>query len=64
MYFFKPGGWEVQFLEADLETPPARKLTFIDGRSSEGWRREVKRGDSESQQMLENAIEKGRGGVT
>ena len=30
MYFFKPGGWEVQFLEAELKTPPARKLTFVD----------------------------------
>jgi hypothetical protein len=30
MYFFKRGGWEVQFLEPDLKTPPPRKLTFTD----------------------------------
>jgi hypothetical protein len=29
-YFFKRGGWEVQFLEADLKTPLPRKLTFTD----------------------------------
>jgi hypothetical protein len=30
MYFFKRGGWEVQFLEPDLKTPLPRKLTFTD----------------------------------
>ncbi len=64
MYFLKPGGWEVQFLEAELKTPPARKLTFVD---AERIRELAKRGgagdDSESRQILENAIEKGRGGV-
>jgi hypothetical protein len=30
MYFFKRGGWQVQFLEADLKTPLPRKLTFAD----------------------------------
>jgi hypothetical protein len=30
MYFFKRGGWQVQFLEADLKTPLPRKLTFTD----------------------------------
>jgi hypothetical protein len=64
MYFFKRGGWEVQFLEADLKTPLPRKLTFADpekirelARRGEAW------GDSESRQMLEHVIETGRGGV-
>jgi hypothetical protein len=64
MYFFKRGGWQVQFLEADLKTPLPRKLTFTDpekirelARRGEAW------GDSESRQMLEHAIETGRGGV-
>ena len=62
MYFFKRGGWEVQFLEADLKTPLPRKLTFSDpekirelaGRG-EAW------GDSESRQLLEHAIRDGPG---
>jgi hypothetical protein len=64
MFFFKRGGWEVQFLEADLKTPLPRKLTFSDpekirelARRGEAW------GDSESRQMLEHAIETCRGGV-
>jgi hypothetical protein len=51
MYFLKPGGWEVQFLEAELKTPPARKLTFVD---AERIRELAKTGgagdDSESRQ--------------
>ena len=49
MYFFKRGGWQVQFLEADLKTPLPRKLTFTDpekirelARRGEAW------GDSEA----------------
>jgi glutamate synthase domain-containing protein 2 len=64
MYFFKRGGWEVQFTEADLKTPLPRKLTFSDpekirelARRGEAW------GTSEVRQMLEHAIETGRGGV-
>jgi hypothetical protein len=64
MYFFLRSGWQVQFLEPDLKTPLPRKLTFADpekirelARRGEAW------GDSESRQMLEHAIEKGRGGV-
>jgi hypothetical protein len=63
-YFFKRGGWEVQFLEVDLKTPLPRKLTFTDpekilelARRGGAWR------DSESRQMLEHAIETGRGGI-
>ena len=64
MYFFLSSGWQVQFLEPDLKTPLPRKLTFADAekirelaRRGEAW------GDSESRQMLEHAIETGRGGV-
>ena len=64
MSFFRRQGWQVQFLEADLKTPLPRKLTFADpdkirelARRGEAW------GDSESRQMLEHAIEQGRGGV-
>ena len=64
MSFFLRDGWNVQFLEADARTPLPRKLTFKDpekirelARRGEAW------GDSESRQMLENAIEKGRGGM-
>jgi hypothetical protein len=64
MTFFLRSGWQVQFLEADLRTPLPRKLTFTDpdkirelARRGEAW------GDSESRQMLEHAIETGRGGV-
>ncbi len=64
MIFFQREGWQVQFLEADLKTPLPRKLTFTDpekirelARRGEAW------GDSESRQMLEAAIENGRGGV-
>jgi hypothetical protein len=64
MSFFKRGGWQVQFLEADLKTPLPRKLTFSDAekirelaRHGEAW------GTSDARQMLELAIEQGRGGV-
>ena len=64
MYFFKRGGWQVQFTEADLKTPLPRKLTFTDpekirelARRGEAW------GTSEARQMLEHAIETGRGGI-
>jgi hypothetical protein len=64
MYFFKRGGWEVQFLEANLKTPLPRKFTFVD---PEKIRELAKRGEawgtSEARQMLELAIEKGRGGI-
>ena len=63
-YFFKRDGWQVQFLEADLKTPLPRKLTFTEpekirelARRGGAWR------DSESRQMLEHAIENGRGGI-
>jgi hypothetical protein len=64
MVFFVRQGWQAQFLEADLKTPLPKKLTFNDpdkirelARHGQAW------GDSESRQMLEHAIETGRGGV-
>jgi hypothetical protein len=64
MYFFLRSGWQVQFTEADLKTPLPRKLTFSDpekirelARRGEAW------GTSEARQILEHAIEKGRGGI-
>jgi hypothetical protein len=63
-YFFKRGGWEVQFLLPDLKTRLPKKLTFSDpekirelARRGEAW------GTSEARQMLEHAIETGRGGI-
>jgi hypothetical protein len=62
MTFFYRQGWQVQFLEADLKTALPRKLTFSD---PEKIRELARRGEAwgESRQMLEHAIEKGRGGV-
>jgi hypothetical protein len=64
MYFFLRSGWQVQFLEPDLKTPLPRKFTFADpekirelARRGESW------GTSEAKQMLEHAIDTGRGGV-
>lgn len=63
MTFFLREGWYVQFCEADLKTPLPWTFTFADpekirelARRGEAW------GDSESRQMLEHAIENGRGG--
>ncbi len=64
MYFFKRGSWEVQFLLPDLKTPLPKKLTFADAekirelaRRGEAW------GTSEARQLLEYALEVGRGGI-
>jgi len=63
-YFFFRQGWQVQFLEADLKTPLSRELTFADAdKIRELARRGEALGTSESRQMLEGAIEQGRGGV-
>jgi hypothetical protein len=64
MSFFMRSGWQVQFLEADLKTPLPRKLTFADpDKIRELARRGEAMGTSEARQMLEHAIETGRGGV-
>jgi hypothetical protein len=64
MTFFLRQGWQVQFCEVDLKTPLPKKLTFADpekirelARRGEAW------GDSESRQILEDAIGNGRGGM-
>lgn len=64
MTFFFRGGWQVQFTEGDLKTPLPRTFTFADpekirelARRGEAW------GTSEAGQMLEHAIEMGRGGM-
>jgi hypothetical protein len=57
MCFFLRSGWQVQFLEPDLKTPLPRKFTFADpGKIGELARRGEAWGDSESRQMLENAM--------
>jgi hypothetical protein len=62
--FFFRKAWQVQFCEADLKTPLPRTLTFADpekirelARRGEAW------GTFEARQMLEYAIEVGRGGM-
>jgi hypothetical protein len=64
MSFSMRSGWQVQLLQLDLKTPLPRKFTFADpekirelARRGEAW------GTSEARQMLEHAIETGRGGV-
>jgi hypothetical protein len=59
-----PSSWQGQFIEFDLKTTLPPKLTFSDpekirelARRGEAW------GDSESRQMLEDAIDVGRGEV-
>jgi hypothetical protein len=57
-------GWQIQFTEADRKMPLPRKLTLLIRRRSGSWPDEGKHGgDSEGRQMLEHAIETGRGGV-
>ena len=64
MSFFWRENWQVEFLEADLKTPLPRKFTFSDpGKIRELAKRGEAWGNSESRQMLEHAIETGRGGV-
>jgi hypothetical protein len=64
MSFMFRQGWQVQFLEADLKTTLPRKLTFTDPEKIRGLaRRGEALGTSEARQMLEHAIEAGRGGA-
>ena len=64
MTFFHRKGWQVQFVEADLKTPLPRMFTFADPEKiRELARRGEAMGTSEARQMLEYAIEAGRGGV-
>jgi hypothetical protein len=64
MSFFLRAGWQVQFLETDLKTPLPRKLTFADpDKIRELARRGEAMGTSEMRQMMEYAIDVGRGGI-
>jgi hypothetical protein len=64
MYFQFRDGWDCSFLEADLKTSLHRHLSFA---SAEKIVELVARGggfrDQESRLMLDQGIEKGRGGV-
>lgn len=64
MSFFDRNCWYCQFLEQDLKTPLPKKLNFA---SSEKVVELARRGGAfknlESCQAVEEAIEKGRGGV-
>jgi hypothetical protein len=64
MSFQDRKGWHCQFLEADLKTPLPRKLHFS---SPDRIIELVQRGggfpDRESRLILNQGIEKGRGGV-
>ena len=64
MSFQSRYGWHCQFLEQDLKTPLPRKLHF---KSADKVIELVARGGGlgnlESKQMLDQAIEMGRGGV-
>jgi hypothetical protein len=64
MSFFLRAGWYVSFLEPDLKTPLARTFNFAD---PEKIRDLARRGGAldtlESKQMMEQAIETGRGGL-
>jgi hypothetical protein len=62
--FMRSQGWYCQFLEPDLKTSLPRTFTFA---SEDKLRELVERGggmvDSESRNMVDHAIEMGRGGV-
>jgi hypothetical protein len=64
MSFMDRQGWYCQFLRSDLKTPLPRKLHF---KSAEKIIELVQRGggfkDQENRLMLDQGIEKGRGGV-
>jgi hypothetical protein len=64
MSFFLRSQWQVQFLEADLKTKLPRKLSFADpAKIVELARRGEAMGTLEARQMLDHAIEMGRGGL-
>jgi hypothetical protein len=64
MTFFERKGWNVSFLEADARTSLPRTLTFTDPEKiRELARRGEALGTSEAKQLLEYAIQQGRGTV-
>jgi hypothetical protein len=61
--FFSRKGWQVQFLEADLKPSLPGRLRLQIQRRSASWHDGGKPwGTSEARQMLEYAIQVGRGG--
>ena len=64
MSFFLRSGWYVSFLEPDLKTPLARAFNFAD---PDKIRDLARRGGAldtlEGKQMLDQAVETGRGGL-
>jgi len=64
MYFQFRDGWHCQFLERDLKTPLPRQFNFA---SSDKVITLIERGggfiDQETRMMVNQGIEKGRGGV-
>jgi hypothetical protein len=64
MHFQTQSGWQCQFLEEDLKTPLARRLNLV---SQEKLFEIAERGgyvlNLEGRQALQQAIEKGRGGI-
>jgi hypothetical protein len=64
MSFFLRSGWLVSFLEPDLKTPLPRTFNFADPEKIRDLaRRGQALGTLEGKQMLEQAIETGRGGL-
>jgi hypothetical protein len=64
MGFFLRQGWFVSFLEPDLKTPLARTFNFADPEKIRDLARRGAALDTlEAKQMLEQAIETGRGGL-
>jgi hypothetical protein len=64
MSFMHRGGWYCQFLEADLKTPLRRRLAFKDrAKLYELAERGGYRMTLEGRQVIEHAIETGRGGI-
>jgi hypothetical protein len=64
MIFFLRKRWQLQFRESDLKTPLPLRLTFQDPEKiRELARRGEALGTSEAKQVLEHAIERGRGGM-
>jgi hypothetical protein len=65
MFFMAmPMGWYVQFLEADLKTPLARRLTFRDpAKIREMFERFSAERQLEDRSALDYAINMGRGSI-
>jgi hypothetical protein len=60
-FMFRDGGWQVHFLEGDLETSLPRRLVF-QGAESGAEKRGEAWTTSEARSMLNHALGAGRGG--